>query len=185
MAAGGTPSNVTLGPGRLRVAPLGTAEPTTATATPDAAFRDVGYTEDGSAFSTALTNEAVNVAEEVDPIRYVLSTRANTLVVTMAETTRENLALALGAGAAAAASGGFEPPDPGEEVAVMVLWDSHDDPTDPANRRWLYRQAKPGGTIEIPRRKAPAKSVIGVTFNLEKPDGAAPWKAFPNAAGLI
>lgn len=186
MAAGGTATNVQLGPGRLYVAPLGTAEPTSASAAMPSAWRAVGYTEDGSAFSTTLTNEPVEVAEEVDPIRYVLSRRSNTLALAMAETTRANLALALGTGANEANSAAaFEPPDPGDEVAVMVVWDSEDDPTSGTNTRWLFRQAKPGGTIDLARRKAPTKATIAVTFDLEKPANATPYKVFPDASGLI
>lgn len=185
MTAGGTTGNVHLGPGRLWVAALGTSEPTSCSAALDAAFRAVGYTEQGSAFSTNLTNNEVLVEEEIDPILYVLSKRANTLAFVMAETTRRNLALAVGAGAAAVNDAtAFEPPDPGLEVAVMIVWDSDDTPS-AANRRYLFRQAKAGGTITIPRRKAPNKATIAVTYDLEKPSGSAPWKVFPNSTGQI
>lgn len=185
MAAGGTVSNVQLGPGRLWVAPIGTAEPTSASGAPDAAYRAIGYTETGSAFSTALTQSEVLVAEEIDPILYVLSHRANTLVVTMAEVTRANLALALGTAANAPNnSATYEPPDPGVEVAVMILWDSDETPS-ALNTRWLFRQCKAGGTITIPRAKAPAKATLAVTFNLEKPTGLAPFKVWPDSAGHV
>lgn len=186
MSAGGNPNNVQLGPGRLYVAPLGTTEPVSASAALAGVFRAVGYTEEGSAFSTVLTNQAVDVAEELDPILYVLSRRENTLALAMAETTRRNLSLAMGGGAAAANDAtAFEPPDPGDEVAVVLVWDSKDDPTETGNVRWIFRQAKAGGTITLPRRKAPAKASIAVTFSLEKPSGSAPFKVFPNASGLI
>ena len=188
MAAGGNANNVQLGPGRLYVAPLGTTEPVSASAALPSAWRSVGYTEQGSAFSTTLTNQEVEVAEEVDPILYVLSKRTNTLALAMAETTRQNLALALGDmtnAVAANSAASFEPPDPGDEDACMLVWDSHDDPTDAGNKRWVFRQAKPGGTIELPRRKAPTKATIAVTFNLEKPATAKPYKVFPNSDGLI
>lgn len=186
MAAGGNPNNVQLGPGRLYVAPLGTTEPASASAALPSAWRAVGYTEEGTAFSTTLTNQAVEVAEEVDPILYVLSRRENTLAVSMAETTRRNLSLALGGGAAAANdASSFEPPDPGDEVAVMGVWDSKDDPTETGNIRWLFRQMKPGGAINLANRKAPSKRLIAVTFSLEKPSGVAPYKVFPNSSGLI
>lgn len=185
MAAGGTTANVTLGPGRLYVAPIGTAEPASASAAPDVAYRAIGYTEDGSAFSTALTQSEVDVAEEIDPILYVLSKRANTLVVTMAEVTRANLALALGTAANAPNNAtAYEPPDPGVEVAVMLLWDSDETPS-ATNTRWLFRQCKSGGTITIPRRKAPAKATLAVTWNLEKPSGLAPFKVWPDSGGRV
>lgn len=191
MTAGGNSGNVELGPGRLYVAILGTGEPASASGALPSAWRAVGYTETGSQFSTNITNSAVEVAEEVDPILYVLSKRENTLAVTMAELTRQNLALALSNATQAVAANSttpFEPPDPGTETAVMLAWDKLD-PADPNfvlnNIRWLFRQGKPGGTITIPRAKSPTKATLAVTFSLEKPAGLAPWKAYPNSAGLI
>lgn len=187
MTAGGSSSLVELGPGRLYIAALGTTEPTDATTALPSAWYPVGYTEEGSAFTTNLTNSEVEVAEEVDPILYVLTKRANTLAVTMAQATRRNLATALGTGAGGVNSAtAFEPPDPGSEVAMMIAWDSTlaDAPAS-TNVRWLFRQCKAGGTITIPRRKAPAKATIAVTFNLEKPASSAPFKVFPNATGQV
>lgn len=185
MAAGGTPSQVTLGAGRLYVAPIGTAEPTNGSTAMPSAWWSIGYTEEGSAFSNELTSEAVEVAEEIDPIRYVLSRRASTLALAMAQTTKKRLGLALGTGAGLtddAAS--YEPPDPGAEVAVIMVWDNLDTPS-AANYRYIFRQVKPSGTIEMANRKAPQKRLIGVTFNLEKPDGLAPWKVFPSSTGIV
>lgn len=188
MAAGGNSDNVQLGPGRLYVAPLGTSEPASASAALPSAWRVVGYTEEGSAFSTTSTNEPVEVAEEVDPILFVLARRTNTLALAMAETTRQNLALALGDMTEAFDTNNgdaFEPPTAGDESACMIVWDSQDDPTDGENRRWLFRQAKPGGTVDLARRKSPTKATIAVTFDLEVPSGQKPYKVFPNADGLI
>jgi len=185
MAAGGTAGNVHLGPGRLYYAPLGTAEPTSASAALPSAWKVIGYTEEGTAVETEITSEAVEVAEELDPIRYVATRRASRLVFTMAEVTVGRLALALGAGATTTDDGNaFEFPDPDAIVAVMFVWDSLDTPG--ANsRRWLFRQATPSGTISIARRKAPAKATFPVTFNVEKPSTAKPVKVFPNASGQI
>lgn len=185
MAAGGNADHVELGPGRLWVAPLGTTEPTSASAALPSAWVAIGYTEDGSAYAADITSEPVEVAEELDPIKYENTRRLNRLTFQMAETTARNLVLALGGGASQANDGSsVEPPDPGSEVAVMIVWDSEEN-AGASNVRWLYRQAKPSGTIEIGHRKAPAKSLIPVTFNLEKPATLKPWKVFPNAAGDI
>lgn len=185
MSAGGNADAVQLGPGRLYVAPLGTSEPTSASAALPSAWSPIGYTEDGNAFASDLTSEPVEVAEELDPIAYENTRRLNRLTFQMAEATARNLVLALGGGAAQANDGSsVEPPDAGSEVAVMLIWDSDETPG-ATNVRWLYRQAKPSGTIEIGRRKAPGKTLIPVTFNLEKPSSAKPFKVFPNAAGDI
>lgn len=171
---------VILGPGILRVAPIGTTEPTSASATPNAAFRDIGYTEDGSAFDYELTNEPIEVAEEFDPVKYATTARRSSVTFQMAEMTKANLALALNDGAAETNNAvAYEPPDPGDEVRVMLLWDGDE------GQRWLFRQCFQGDSISIQRRKAPQKGLIPVTFRLEKPTGAAPFKVFPNADGLV
>jgi hypothetical protein len=185
MAAGGVAGNVQLGPGRLYYAPLGTAEPTSASAALPSAWKVVGYTEEGTAIETELTSEAIEVAEELDPIRYVMTKRASRVVFTMVEATVSHLALALGAGAATTDTGtAFEFPDPDAIVAVMFVWDKLDVPGS-LNRRWVFRQCTPSGTIALTVRKAPAKSAIPVTFNVEKPSTAKPVIVYPNAAGQI
>jgi hypothetical protein len=185
MAAGGSSANIALGAGRLYVAAVGTTEPTDCSTAMPSAWRAVGYTEDGTTFSVDLSNEAIEVAEEYDPVRYVLASRATKLAVQMAEMTRRNLALSMGGGAAAANDAtAFEPPDPGAEVAVMIVWDSLDTPS-ASNIRWLFRQCKVNGSVETQRNKAPNKALLPVEFNLEKPAGLAPFKVFPNSSGLV
>lgn len=190
MAAGGTASQVQLGPGRLYVAPVGTSEPSNASTALPSAWIVIGYTDTGSTFTSTLTREEVPVAEEIDPIRYVLTARASKLELAMAQSTKRRLYLALGGGIGQLDDGtAFEPPDPSLDVATMIVWDSNEDPTiaqdGQGNRRWLFRQARPSGDVAIARQKAPAKSLLPVTFNLEKPTGLAPFKIFPNSNGLI
>lgn len=184
MSAGGTSGNVVLGPGRLWVAPLGTTEPASASAALDAAFVAVGYTEDGNVFESELTSEPIEVAEELDAIKYENTRRLNRLSFQMAEATRRNLILALAGGVQANNSAPVEPTNLSDVVAVMMVWDSDETPG-ATNARWLFRQAKPSGTISIAHRKAPQKALIPVTFNLEKPSSAAAWKAFPDSSGLV
>ncbi len=188
MAAGGNSSYVELGPGRLYAAAVTTTEPASATAVLAAsAWYPIGYTEQGSAFQATLTQSEVDVEEEIDPIKYVLSKRVGQVTLAMAEMRRANLALAFGAGAGQADDGTtFEPPDPGTEVAVVLVWDSDEaDTPGTDNTRYLFRQCKAGGTISIPRRKAPNKATIATTFNLEKPTGKAPFKVFPALAVTV
>ena len=185
MAAGGNSANIQLGAGRLYVAPIGTTEPTTASAALPSAWRAVGYTEDGTTVSVELTNEPIEVAEEYDPVLYVLSSRSASVAVQMAEVNRRNLALAMGVGANEANDETtFEPPAPGDEVAVMLCWDS-EDAAGTSNVRWLFRQAKVNGSVEITRNKAPNKAMLPVTWNLEKPSASQPFKVFPNTSGEV
>lgn len=187
MAAGGTTANVQLGPGRLWVAAIGTTEPASASAAMPSAWSPIGYTEDGTTFTCEITSEPIEVAEEIDPIFYVNVRRTNQLAVQMAEATRRNLALALASGVVVNTAASYEPPDPGTEVKVMLVWDSNEDATagSPGNRRWIFRQCNPTGTIEMHRQKAPNKALVPVTFNVEKPSGLAPFKVFPNSTGLV
>lgn len=180
--ATGTAENVSMGPGTIYVAPIGTTEPTSATATPDAAWRAVGYTEEGSTFSFDVTNEPIPVAEEFYPIAYKTTAVNAGVAFQMKEATQQNLALALNAGAAAGTGASLEPVDPGAEVRVMVMVDKEN------GARWIFRRTFQGGSVEIRNQKAPNASLIPVQFRLEKPTGAAPWKVFKSlapVAGLV
>lgn len=186
MPDNGTPDNVTLGPGWLYGAPLGTAEPTVPAdfeASPPSAWRALGYTEEGSAFTYTVNAEGIPVAEELEPIKYATVSRELAVGFQMAEGTRQNFALALNIGANEANdSTALEPPALGEEVSIMLLWLSADE-YDP--RLWLFRKVKQGGAVEVARRKAPQKTTFPVTFNVEKPTGAEPFIILPNSDGLI
>lgn len=185
MAAGGSSTFVEVGPGRLYVAPIGTAEPADNDTALPSVWRAVGYTEDGSRFTSELTSEDIEVAEELDAIRTINTKRTNTLALSMAEASRRNLALALNQGANAANDDtALEPPDLGTEVRVMLVWDSDETPS-ATNVRWLYRQCYQTGAVEINRAKAPNKTLLPVTFAVEKPSGLAPFKVFPSSTGLI
>lgn len=187
MAAGGTPGNVDLGPGRLYYAPIGTTEPVDcSTVLPSANWIPVGYTEDGTEVVTDISSEAIEVAEELDPISFEQTKRMTKLSFAMAESTKKRLALALGTGAAEvdnAAS--FEFPDASSVVAVMFVWDSEDTPS-AINRRWLFRKCTPSGSVSIARKKAPAKALVTVTFDCAKPGSTTKSiKVFPNSTGQI
>jgi hypothetical protein len=186
MAAGGTPANVDLGPGRLYYAPLGTAEPASCSAALPSAWIPVGYTEDGTEVQTDITSEGIEVAEELDPVLFEQTRRTTKLTISMAEATVSRLALALGAGAARANdSAAFEFPDAGSVVPVMFVWDSDEAPS-ATNRRWIFRRCTPSGTVSTARRKAPQKALIPVTFDCARPDGTTrSVRVFPNASGQI
>jgi hypothetical protein len=186
MAAGGTPGNVLLGAGRLYVAPLGTAEPTSCSAALPSAWIAVGYTDDGTTVDIDLTSEAIEVAEELDPIRFSNTKRTTKLSFASAESTKKRLALALGGGAGFTDDAAtFEFPDPSAIVGVMFVWDSDEVPS-ATNRRWLFRQCTPSGTVSRSAKKAPAKSLIPMAFDCAKPGAStAPVKTFPNASGQV
>jgi hypothetical protein len=177
----GTPAGVRVGPGLIYVAPLGTSEPATPTASIPSAWVPVGYTEEGHVFTTETTSEPVEVAEELDPIRYVNTRRTGSFEVELAEINLQNFAIAHNGGSISGPTGGFvsfEPPDIGDEVRLAVLW------RDDANEEQLVvRQVLSTGAVAIQRRKAPAKATIPLNMRMEKPtSGAKSFKAWSLAS---
>lgn len=176
----GTPADVHIGPGLLYVAPIGTSEPTTGSGALPSAWVAIGYTEAGHTFTTETTIEGIEVEEKLDPIKYSATKRESKLEVAMAETNTRNWAIALNGGTIGSPSGGFvtfEPPDPGDEQRLMVMWQS-----DEGDEALLLRKVLSSGAIAVARKKAPDKATIPVTFNCEIPDNAdPPWQYYGGA----
>lgn len=180
-------TEVVVDPGLLYVAAIGTTEPTASTdlasATLPSAWREVGYTEDGSVFKYDVKSEDIEVAEELDPISSAITGRTGTLEFKMAQASRRNLYLALNMGAAGAnAATTLEPPDPSAMVRVMLLHVSNDAG---AVRGTLFRQCFNTGGLEMDFSKAPKKVLQPVMFKLEKPTSKTPFIVFPNASGIV
>jgi hypothetical protein len=167
-----------LGPGQLRIAALGSAEPVDlATAWP-AAWVPLGYTQEGSEFSYELSTEPVDVAEELDPISTQTVGRNITVAFASAEPTVENLKTALNGGTIVVDTATtpqfvtFEPPDLGTEVRVMIGFETED-----AKARYVWRQCFQTGTVSVQRRKGAAKATLPMSFSVEKPAaGGRPFK---------
>jgi hypothetical protein len=179
-------------PGYLWGAPLGTTEPTPTVAggkftdALPAAWIPFGPTAEGSTFSYSTTVEAIRAAEFFDPIKYATTERNGSLAFNLLNYTLSNYKRALNGGMAALTSTGttgteltsFEPPDPGTEVRIMLVWESTD-----ATVRMLFRQCIQGGEVSSQFQKAPATPAIPCTFNLEIPTGTTkPFKIW--GAGL-
>lgn len=168
----GNPLSVRVGPGVLRIAPLGTAEPTDLTTAWDAAWVELGYTEEGSNFVFDNTFEDVNVAEEYEPIDILQTARSIAVNFTAAELTATNLQRAFNGGDVTTALGEvtFEPPEAGDYTPVMLGWESDD-----AMERWVFRRCIQVGSVDIGRKKAPAKAAVPMSFRATKPAGAKPF----------
>lgn len=162
-----TPAAVQVGPGVLYVAPIGTTEPTTGSGSLPSAWIGLGYTDQGSEFSFARTSENIEVAEELSPVRIIVTGEVDTVTFALAEMTAKNLAVAFNGGTISSPSAGFvefEPPALGAEERLMLLWQSAAN-----DERWLFRRVLQTGTLAIPRRKGSAKAVIPCTFTCEIP----------------
>lgn len=170
---------VDAGVGLLYVAPIGTTEPTDASGTLDTAWREVGYTEAGATITTETTYEAIEVAEELEPIRYEPTARTTTLAFEMAQATAKNLGLALNKGANVSDTiASLGPPALGADVSVMLCLNTEQ------GARWLFYSGKNSGALEIQRVKN-GKTLIPASFNIEKVTGKDHFTVFPGPNGFV
>jgi hypothetical protein len=182
--------NVLTDPGYLFVAPLLSTMPnmgeSAATAGKftdswPAAWLPLGATTDGTKFNYSTKVEPIKVAEFFDPIKYATTDRSGTIAFNLANWTLTNYKTALNGGVSAlvAAIGtgatavyNYEPVSPGNEVRIMVGWESTDNTT-----RIVIRQSIQGGEVSSSFAKSPSIAAIPCTFNMEMPVGAAaPFK---------
>lgn len=169
-------------PGKLYIAALGTAEPTNVSTAWNAAFVPLGYTDEGSTFTSELSTEDVQVAEELEPIAVATTGRVTAVNVALAELTQRNLSIALNGGTIVTPDGQnwtFEPPDMGNETRYMLGWDASADPST-NDLRFLFRRVLTVGNLDLGNRKGAEKATLSVTFRLEKPaDGTSkPFKVW-------
>lgn len=182
--ARGTPTALGLGPGYLYFAAIGATEPTdlaTAWASVDAKWSGIGYTDDGSEFGYSPKTDQVTVAEELDPIQIVSTSRAGSVKFAMAEVTATHMKLAMNGGTITAGTGivTYEPPDLGSETRIMLGFESEDH-----TERWVWRQCFQTGDVSIARKKGADKATIAVEFSLEKPaTGLKLYKAIFSSPG--
>lgn len=173
----GTAAAVKAGPGLLYIAPIGTAEPTSGSGALPSAWIALGYTDQGSEFDFTRTFDPIEVAEELSPVRYVVTGEMDSVKFALAELTAQNLSVALNGGTISSPSAGFvtfEPPAFGSELRVMLVWTSND-----AQELWLFRRVLQTGSVVIPRRKGKDKAVVPVEFHCEIPsDGSKNFKAW-------
>lgn len=172
-------ANLSLGPGRLYVAPLGTAEPTDLVTPLPAVWSEVGYTSEGSEITYSMSADPVEVAESLDPLFNRTTSRSGTCAFAMAENTVRNLTLAFNGGTITTTGTGasqiftYEPPQPGKEVRRMIVWQSED-----GTERWILRQVFQAGDVTTARRKGATYATLPVSFALEAPaTGLTPFRA--------
>lgn len=177
----GTAAAVKVGPGLLYVAKIGTTEPTTGSAALPSAWVAIGYTDNGSMFNSETTYEDIEVEEELEPIRTTATKRNTTIDFEMAEINTTNLSIAYNGGTIGSPTGGevtFEPPVLGSETRLMLMWQSDDH-----QESLLCRRVVQAGSVGIPRRKAPDKAIIPVSFRVEVPlTGFKPFKFWQPSA---
>jgi hypothetical protein len=172
-------------PGKLRIAALGTAEPTTVNSAWGAGWIPLGYTDEGSAFNYGISTDNVEVAEELDVLARVTTGRDASVEFALAEVTKRNLNIAFNGGIVLGdgAAWSFEPPDLGMETRVMIGWDAYADPL-VNDLRIIFRQCLQGGSLGLENRKGATKSTISASFQLEKPASGAKLLKIMGGASL-
>lgn len=148
------PGNATLLlllPGILRIAPVGSLEPTDLTAPWDPAWVELGYTAEGSKYTEELTASEVIAAEEIDPIHIGIDARKVKASFVLLQFTATNLQRALNGGTIQSGSGivTFEPHEAGDDVYRMLGHESHD-----GTVRTVFRQGKQVGNVESEHKRA-------------------------------
>ena len=85
------PYEILTGVGNLYLAPLGTAFPAV-NAVPGAAWRDLGYTQEGVSIKKSQKIEKINVDQETGAVKASRMEESQTIETNLAEATLENLA---------------------------------------------------------------------------------------------
>jgi hypothetical protein len=173
-------------PGYIFWAPLSTAIPTNTVV--GSVFTDswaspwvnLGGTEDGSQFEYNLSVEAISVAEFLDPIKYVTTSRAGSFAFNLASYTLSNLAKALNGSAPTVVSGSgttqlnrVRPTTPGSEIRAMIGWESLSNDV-----RMIAYQTINSGNVTTAYKKAPSYAVIPTSWNFEVPTSGIPFEYY-------
>jgi hypothetical protein len=189
-----TPSILT-DPGFLWAAPIGSSDPTNTvtgskfTDTVPVAWVPLGATSEGSTFNYSSTVEPVRVAELYDPIAYFTTERSGNIAFNLASYTLSNFNRAVNGGVAPLTPTGsgatslttFEPPDPGEEVRCMILWESTD-----ATVRIRLKRVINGSEVSMAFQKAPSFATIPFQFQMEIPQGTSkPFTVWGAGTGRV
>jgi hypothetical protein len=187
------PTNVNVGVGTLYAAPIGTAEPVAVTGAWQTGWQALGYTDQGSVFTYTPAFEEVVVEEEYWPLRQSANGAKAEMTFALAESTAANLALALnagiGTGVLTSATGNnpdgsvwVEPPVIGQEVRIMIGWDSlvegaaQPSPGAVPFGRLIMRQCLQTGALSETHRRGSNKRMYACTFSVEKPPNAQPFR---------
>jgi hypothetical protein len=179
---GADPTLLSVGPGYLYYAALGTAEPVPTVA--GSVFTDVlpgtwvplGYTEEGSEFTEDINTAGVDVAEEFYQVAIYTTGKVPRLAFALAQVTLTNVKRALNGGVITVSGSGatqlntYDPPDPGAEVRSMIIWED-----ELRTQRALFRRCFNIATTSLARRKAPNNTTINFQFQLEKPASVKPY----------
>lgn len=187
------PTQIRTGPGLIRWAALGATIPTiTPTAskytavTWDTAWKEAGATEEGLTYNESTDTEAITVAESVYPVKVVTTGKTGTVAFSMAHISDVNWKLAANggnitvSGTAGTKQSEYMPPLVGQEVRVMLAFQSAED-----DEIIIWPQVFNTGSLEVARSTFESKALLPVEFSVELPDPAVmtrPYKRWTTGA---
>jgi hypothetical protein len=150
-----------------------------------AAWIPVGVTKEGHTLKYKPKVDSIEVAEYLDPLRWVTTSREISIEFEIAEFTAKNMALALNGGTVSTVSGTgatllskLIAPQTGAETRTMIGWESSD-----ATERFIGYQCLQAGDVEVAHKKGSDNATIKVQFNLEIPAAGQPFEMY--YAGLV
>lgn len=143
---------IVAGDATLYVATAGTALAVPAgLAAPGTAWLDAGYLhEDGATFTLSRTTEDINVWQDQDPVRTIITAFTKSIATTLRQWNPTNIKFALGGGSVVlggtAAFGTYFYPAPDENTAWAVILDTKDGGY---TTRFYYPRVQIGGDLEV------------------------------------
>lgn len=169
---------ILIGTGTMYVAPDGTAFPADPSVTPAGTWVDVGYSEEGWALEISRTVEAIPVAELLDPVDILATSREAHLTGAAVQASLENLKTALGGGTITTAVGPpatktFVPTST-DTITPFALLFRHKAPTVGTTAKTRDIQIPHGisvGSVTLAGRKAPTKTAFAMDFRLKQVTG--------------
>lgn len=164
-------TEVQIGTGYLYWAAEGTTFPANPTTTPGSAWTDIGYSDAGWSFNVTRATADIEVAESLDPLDVMATSREIHLVGAAVQVSPDNLRLAFGGGTISTGtpSAGFTtytPPatDAVTKFAFLLRVTLGSGKT----RDIQMPHGMPIGAVELHAQKAPNKSMINMDARIVK-----------------
>lgn len=169
---------ILVGTGTLYLAPIGTAFPTNPVTAPDAAFEDIGYSEEGWTIEADKTVEDVFVAELIDPVGSFKTAQTIRITGNMAQVGLEQLQFAFGGGTIATGSPAvgydtYTPPITDEFDEFAALFRTKAPGAVGLLRDWKFPRVIAAGAISAQHTKAPTKALVALELRALVPASGA------------
>ena len=176
---------IVAGSGEVYVAAVGTALPTTATETLNAAFVGLGYhTEDGVSISVSPTVEEFMAWQSRQAIRREMTAQEIQVSFSLQQWNEETLPLAFGGGAISSVSGGYRydfPTDTASLVEKAMIVDCVDGSE---NHRFVFTRGTVVEAVETQFSRG-ATALLPITFKVLGPEaGGAPGYYLTDSAAF-